>query len=354
MNNKNEAAISCPDFDNLSAWYDHELKSELLDRHIDQCQNCQKLINDFKIIDHLLIDHCSLDHATVDRIKNQCRNHIDQPKLIPFLQSPVIIKIAASLVITGIVVFSVILGVSNKPSRSIFSQHTSNTPHDTPQAQAVSSDSMTASAEDKPQSSLQTNNSEDQPSQAPTTVAAKSNPMPQSVVSENPSQITPTHASVKEKRKILSPSIEHKKALNNSGELSISDLNLVDYNASKHSLKVQQPISDGNNTTPQTQSLNDVIHHVWITDDPTNPLKSLRELYPQQQNVIDNLIGQNLARYRLHVRITDSDLQNLVNKLDAMGCTLVSPDAPQPYPKDSRPLKLQDRIVQYDVDFVRK
>ena len=95
----------------------------------------------------------------------------------------------------------------------------------------------------------------------------------------------------------------------------------------------------------------DVVWHVWIADDPARALEELRDFLPGNQTEIDRLEAEQRDRYPLQVLLPDRSLQELVNRYHDLGLSLLSPAAPQPGVSN---VKLSGKMVQYEVDFVRK
>ena len=102
----------------------------------------------------------------------------------------------------------------------------------------------------------------------------------------------------------------------------------------------------------QPHLLGDYVHHVWVTDDPTMPLNALKGMVKKHEDVFEELIREDQDRYHMKFRILDKHLQELVTYLDKMGCDLLSPDAPQP--GENKEVKFSGKLVEYDVDFVKR
>ena len=96
-----------------------------------------------------------------------------------------------------------------------------------------------------------------------------------------------------------------------------------------------------------------VVHHVWVGDDPVAAVATLTGLVaPAAKPELEALIQQTADRYTVELLLPGTQLQGLVNRLDAKGLKLLSPTGPQPgAPSADAPAATP---VRYLVDFVRR
>lgn len=331
-----ELASPCPTLEDISAWHDQELIDESIELHIAKCDQCREVIDDFKHFNDTISDHIIVDDETLGRIKQNCIKSISvkHPKSA-ILSFPVWLKIAACFLIIG-----VIFGLRQRYDASFQLAETD---------QVISTPKV-----NKPVAT---------PKQAPGSGVF--------VEAQKSGNITQNPASWDNRKSVLAKSVDNEMGRSpalpasqdlerdnhsdqtqaaanvvsgvSQGSLDLSDIRLVGFGVSDYDQTKQSARKSG---------VSNYVHHVWIVDDPTSPLEALKNLIPSHAEVLSNLINQNQDRYHLQFRIFDNNLQSLVNHFGRIGCKLVSPASPQP--NENGLLEFSRKVVQYEVDFVKK
>lgn len=301
----------CPPLETLSAWHDGEIEDRGVSEHVKACAACSRAVDTWARIDQALTEQYSGNRKTLDHIIAGCMAELERkPPQIRLLPARVLIRIAASLVMVGVLIQlgRVASNVANPTTRP---------PNGPVYAQPG-------------------------PVQQETPLLA-SGPDDRDVSDRTPPPAT-----------AITPAPPRTKSNTNDDDGPVEDgLRIAE-------VQLVSSGPDGGIRTPQrvdihapTQhSVADHVHHVWLVDDATAPLEILKPLLPDDEAVISHWIEQRKERYRLQLTISDSDLQGLVNRFDALGYTLVSPAAPQP--GLIRKVAFSAKVVLYEVDFVKR
>jgi len=326
----------CPQFEDLSAWYDQELPDNDLNLHIKNCENCRQLIADFKSYNELICKNLATDYDIIQQIQKNCIKEItkanrDNKSIISF---PIWIKVAACLLLCAIFI------TLRETNESILSVNSSGT-------STISNESI---LQQTPSLSLAKNPANKQVNSAtlksPTANTATvndshpGNNATSSIAASLPSSIKDHHSEFLAKAK--------KNRRKHS--LDLANISLVGFGLSQNRLNTSKRQSKMHMT--ENNEINDYVHHVWVVDNPSKPLESLKTLLPNHAAMLEKLINKDQNRYHLQFKVTDNNLINLVNHFDELGFKLLSPGAPQPGSAENNISSM--KVIRYDVDFVKE
>lgn len=114
------------------------------------------------------------------------------------------------------------------------------------------------------------------------------------------------------------------------------------------------PDSIAQRLMPQPQRsitiLQNSVNHVWVVDDLDVARQQVLDLLPAGASAM--CVTPQARALRLHITLTDQQLQALVNRLEARGWALVTPNLPQPGQIDR--LQLTGDQVVYVADIVMR
>jgi hypothetical protein len=308
----------CPSLEDLNSWYDKEDTRAELGGHVTNCEPCQSKIESFEKIDEVLSRHLAADESRLRRIEHGCRDEVrrgNMPKLLP---TATIIKIAAMVALAFMLVQGI--GILKQQGGGDIAAGLSEDGGE--ELSDIEKDMLAEIARSK----------------------AAGDPG----VRDIPETVVDTPAAVPRIKSNDAPKVPQSPAEKLAdGSVAAGSISLVSTNTP---LPVAPPPASINRQ--EERSVADRVHHVWLVDDAKNPLQTLKPLMPSQGERLDFWISQNKASYRLHLTMSDRDLQGLVNTFGNSGYTLISPAAPQPGLVKN--LEFSGKTVTYQVDFVKK
>jgi hypothetical protein len=318
--------MDCPEFDELSAWHDGESDAASIDAHIDNCADCQAALDSLERMDEALIAPAPSEEVLA-RIQTGCMRELRKPapRPAPVLSMQLLTRLAAIFALVGIALFM---------KSQLKQLEPGDVTADLGQPTSAAMITHTPTPDAPPP-----------PPPAPSTALAESAhlppPVPEAPVDAIAESATPA------------PSLLHTPAPVSKPAVSVDfdAIRLVATGSdSRRQLHSRQR---GNITAPSQNQVPDVVRHVWLAEDVVAPLKALRDLMAQDNRAqLDELVKGEAESYSLTLSATDRNLQALVNQMHDIGMLLVSPDAPQPQTTPS--LQFSDKIVRYQVDFVKK
>ncbi len=321
MDKKNDMKNQCPSFDDLSAWYDNETAGDF-QSHVDECGQCGEVLKCFESYDRSISGNAVASDRQLQRINRRCLEELRSNPLVKprMLSVPIFVKIAACAMLIGMVV------VLNKTTHNL-------SPKEVVQAPVVDSDNKVAA-------DRQTKITKDVVSNKKIPVAISEEiDKPQTVgemINDSPSLVKESHSLPKQHKKIAPQS-----------QLELPAMQLVGFGYEGARRAGSSKIENIKN-----DSINDYVHHVWLVDDPSLPLQSLKNILPNHIGVLEGLINEHQDRYHLQFKIVDRNLKSLVDHFDGLGFQLLRPDNPQPGADNI--VKFDEKFVQYDVDFVKE
>jgi hypothetical protein len=305
MDASSQHSENCPAIEALSAWHDGELVDDALAQHLESCEHCQEAVAFFQRADTYLEDAGTPSPQVLARIQRRTRKAIEppaKPSLIP-VSSWAWVGMAAAVAV-GLLILK---------------------------GRVEQAAGLVAEAPPAPTTTVVTSAPE-----APAAVIADSQPAD---VADDP-------AAPRWKSNTEPPET----ARQPTSTLRLEDVTLVGVQDLGPTLPAHSSIP-GRATE---REVSDYVHHVWLVNDPTQALGSLRALMPEEQReVLGQLMRQKQGHYRLHLGISDRNLQALVNYFGQNGLDLVSPAAPQPDPVHSD-LQFSGKSVHYQLDFVKR
>ena len=334
MENDKSTESTCPSCEDLSAWFDEELENDSVGRHVMDCPACQKSVEDFQTLNDSIGDLIMVDIERIHRIGSNCVSKIDteKPKAPTFL-NPFWMKVAA-----GILIFGIVFLTKESDDAVNFS---SSELASSDESRIAPSKSSTNQIYHNPIKPTYTATSSDPYSSGQPVMLNTENDIVSYQVSTTPGDITVNHSPRRRER------------LMGGADYRRSDgIRLVGFGFDDSYQTLEKYPRDLSN--PDEAPIDGNVHHIWTMEDPVIPLIFLKTktIHQGQQGVFDRLIRQGQDRYHLEFRITDKDLQELVNRLDSMDCELLSPDPPQPLPTDN--FDASGRIFHYEVDFIKR
>ena len=331
---------TCPPVEDLSAWFDDELQSDAVEQHIMECPACHKCVQDFQTVDESLASLTRVDDDRIDRIGRNCIRQISEATSttstlpMPSTQpTPMWMKIAAGIAVIGLIFF---MRQSNVETNSTSSGEFAFSDDIPSSSELETEQQMTFPENEHDQDPIKpiytSSNSGSHAPSANNSVTIQRNSVPVRVsTTAQDLSIGPT-----EESSIATPYEQR-------------GISLIGFG-----LNGSYQLIEG---TPQIANsdaldVHGEVQHVWAMDDPVVPLIFLKTMLVNQKNVFEQMIRENHDRYHLKFKVTDRNLQELVDVLDKMNCELLSPDLPQP--KQSSDFDMSGRTLQYDVDFVRR
>lgn len=315
--------MHCPDFEELSAWHDGESDAAHVDAHIANCADCEATLESLERMDKALLGPAPSEE-TLARIQGGCMRELRKPapRPAPILSMQLITRLAAMFALVGIALF-----MKGKLKQL--------EPGVTADLGQPTSAAMITHTPDPARP----------PAPPPSPLLAESAHLPPPVPEAPGDAIA--ESATPEPRLVRSPAPVSKPAVS------------VDYDAIKlvasgaNSRRDLHSRQRANIIAPSQHEVPDVVRHVWLAEDVVAPLKALRDLMPQDNRAeFDELVKGNAESYSLTLTATDRNLQALVNHMHSIGMLLVSPDAPQP--QTTVDLQFSDKVVRYQVDFVKK
>ncbi len=317
----------CPDLETLSAWHDGELHDSHIEGHLQHCQHCQEVLRDFAAFDVEIqqhLDEAHPDPANIDRIIRRTRRRIERQP-IQWLSLPVLSRLAACVALVA--VCAVLFAHYQRTNDNLASMANATNDLTTP-GDAEAEDA--SAFEKKLYEDLIAEFATATNSAAPATPSIAAEPALPPVAAAADTIVTRDNAGTTE------------------GVLQLSNVSLVSL-GSRRDFGPETPYRAPDATT---RSIDDRVRHVWLVKDATAPLRELQKLMPEHERDFRKLINQNRDEYVLQLVISDRDLRDLVNHFSDLEFKLISPQAPQP--GRDKPLRLNGKAVQYEMDFVRK
>jgi hypothetical protein len=314
-----EKQKDCPSLEDLNSWYDKEATRAEIGEHVENCDACQAKIESFEKIDEVLSRHLAAEESRLRRIERTCRDEVRRANMPKLLPTATIVRIAAMIAAA----FLLVQGIGALKERGGEGGIAAELNGDTgEELSEIEKDMLAEIARSK---------AAGDPGVREITEGVAENVAPVPRIKSNDVAKAPQ-----------SPA-----ELLAEGSVAAGSISLVSTNTP---LPVAPPPAAINRQ--EERSVGDRVHHVWLVDDATNPLQTLKPLMPSQGERLDFWISQNKASYRLHLTMSDRDLQGLVNKFGNSGYTLISPAAPQPGLVKN--LEFSGKTVTYQVDFVKK
>ncbi len=329
MQTQEATSSECPAVEDLSAWYDSEADSTAkMGSHVASCDACKKIVHDFELINASINEHIQVPSETIQRIHDHCLNHAEGGSTAErWFSAPIWFKLAACFVLIGMIV--------------VLKQQSGNAGKQLAEADVPAPAAAVAEAQ-APQDNLTPANKMMAAAQAQTQ---------RSVQAPVGTRLKPSAAAEKTAGASDAATAASNVRLQGTSDLDLSDIKLVAFGSPETATNSHSSRDLTFDQQRKHNVVDPVVHHVWVMDDPTTPLQVLRQIMPDNHDVMDNLIEQNLERYHLRFKILDNDLQGLVNHFERVGCELISPVAPQPGQGDQ--LRFNGKAVHYEVDFVR-
>jgi hypothetical protein len=325
MKSAKTSCTECPSSEELSSWYDRELRDCRIDEHVATCDECRRVIAAYHSLDNMLSSN--LDMGRSDAI---IRSVLDQSKRPFLLRFPVYkLSLVAGL---AIIATTLVVTINKSPEN------------------AVAANSLTPDAVD-------TTATETDP------VAATTGP-PVPEVTAKPAGL-PQVPTVGETRSTLAPASPHGRVFNSNPPVLVR--------STGGSGRIELMSMENSGRTPNagiwTENLNfnssnrkragipnrqrnvgNFVRHVWLVDDTASLLKALKMYTESDDELLDQLIARDSDRYLLQMMLSDKDLQSLVNRFDALKFNLLSPSEPQP--SDYQTLKFTGKNVKYEIDII--
>lgn len=317
---------TCPSLEDLSAWYDEELQSEGMEQHLMKCPACNQRVEGFQSVDKSITAVIQANDEQVLRIGRNCLHQISDRKSVNSAQpTPLWMKVAAGILVLGIIFFMTQSKevVDSGSTEIVFTD-------ESPSSRESDAIAMNSSAKEKYHDPIKPTFVSSNPDSHPPSriVNTHSNPVPLRV--SNPRQ---NHSGNDSKMTTETSST--------MAHYQTADITLVGYG---HNGSYQSIENSNINRSSDEFDAPSKIHHIWKMDDPVVPLIFLKTLLLRQQDAFDQLINENQDQYHLRFRVTDKNLQELVDHLKRMDCELLSPDfATSP-----------GKSYQYEVDFVKQ
>ncbi len=313
----------CPSFDELSAWYDNET-SDNFQSHIDECDQCREVLKCFESYDSLISGNIAANETQLQHISRRCLEELSSKPVIEsrILSIPILVKIAACAMLIGMVI------VLNEKTNNFDSEKIVQAPVADPD-NVVADHQIEVSKEIVSNKEILVAISKGIPK------SREVGKMAEAIIDSSPSLAKESH---------LLPKL-HKEIAQSQLELPAMQLVGFGYDAAKRT-------SSSKIVNVKDNSISDYVHHVWLVEDPSLPLQSLKKILPIHNSVLEGLISEHQDRYHLQFKIVDRNLKSLVDHFDELGFQLLRPDNPQP--GSDNIVKFDEKFVQYDVDFVKE